>query len=99
MKSEGGSAYAPPMSRSFGVLLVAAVGCQHPPPPASPPSPPPAPGDPLAPPTPPTPAGEPVATPIVSGYDKPPQPILEVLHAPANARPVVAPTNDRILLV
>ncbi len=84
------------MSRYLGVVLVAAVGCQHPPPPAAPPAPPPPSGDP-APPAPPAPAPAPVA--VVSGYDKPAQPILDVLHAPANARPIIAPTNDRILLV
>src|SRR5262249_62220638 len=35
----------------------------------------------------------------VSGYDKPPQYILDVLHAPPPPNPFVSPTNDRILLV
>jgi dipeptidyl aminopeptidase/acylaminoacyl peptidase len=35
----------------------------------------------------------------VSGYDKPPQPVLDVLHAPPSPRPFVSPTGDRILLV
>src|SRR5215831_340179 len=34
-----------------------------------------------------------------SGYDKPPQYVLDVLHAPAPPVPYVSPTNDRILLV
>ena len=34
-----------------------------------------------------------------SGYDKPPQYVLDVLHAPAPPNPYVSPTNDRILLV
>ena len=37
--------------------------------------------------------------PEVSGYDKPPQNVLDVLHAPAPARPMMSPTRDRILLV
>ena len=34
-----------------------------------------------------------------SGYDKPPQNVLDVLHAPSPPTPLVSPTNDRILLV
>src|SRR5262249_60806590 len=34
-----------------------------------------------------------------AGYDKPPQNVLDVLHAPSPPSPVVSPTNDRILLV
>src|SRR5215831_12358511 len=34
-----------------------------------------------------------------SGYDKPPQFVLDVLHAPPPPNPFVSPTNDRILLV
>src|SRR5262250_2138209 len=34
-----------------------------------------------------------------AGYDKPPQNVLDVLHAPSPPNPVVSPTNDRILLV
>ena len=34
-----------------------------------------------------------------SGYDKPPQNVLDVLHAPPPPNPMVSPTNDRILLV
>ena len=34
-----------------------------------------------------------------SRYDKPPQYVLDVLHAPAPPVPYVNPTNDRILLV
>src|SRR5215470_1714562 len=39
------------------------------------------------------------ALPALAGYDKPPQPILDVLHAPAPPSPYVSPTHDRILLV
>ena len=93
------------MSRYLAVLVVAAAGCQHPQAPASPPpSPPPSP--PASDPVQVTPSGA-ASAPAqasavaagVSGYDKPPQAILDVLHAPANARPVMAPTNDRMLLV
>ena len=34
-----------------------------------------------------------------SRYDKPPQYVLDVMHAPAPPNPYVSPTNDRILLV
>ena len=37
--------------------------------------------------------------PVVSGYDKPPQNVLDVIHAPSPASPMVAPTRDRMLLV
>jgi dipeptidyl aminopeptidase/acylaminoacyl peptidase len=33
-----------------------------------------------------------------SGYDKPPQYVLDVLHAPQPPNPYVSPTNDRIML-
>jgi dipeptidyl aminopeptidase/acylaminoacyl peptidase len=33
-----------------------------------------------------------------SGYDKPPQNVLDVLHAPSPPNPYVSPTRDRILL-
>jgi dipeptidyl aminopeptidase/acylaminoacyl peptidase len=36
---------------------------------------------------------------VASGYDKPPQYILDVLHAPSPPTPVVSPTKDRLLLV
>ncbi|HEY1435732.1 MAG TPA: S9 family peptidase, partial [Thermoanaerobaculia bacterium] len=39
------------------------------------------------------------AEPAGSGYDKPPQNVLDVLHAPAPPNPFVSPTRDRILLV
>ena len=35
----------------------------------------------------------------VSGYNQPPQYILDVMHAPTPPEPVVSPTNDAILLV
>ena len=46
----------------------------------------------------PTPAVTPAA-PALSGYDKPPPAVLEVLHAPAAPSPVISPTRDKILLV
>ena len=39
------------------------------------------------------------AAPARSGYDKPPQNVLDVLHAPSPPNPYVSPTRDRILLV
>ena len=39
------------------------------------------------------------ATEVASGYDKPPQNVLDVLHAPPPPAPVVSPTRDTILLV
>jgi dipeptidyl aminopeptidase/acylaminoacyl peptidase len=36
---------------------------------------------------------------VVKGYDKPPQHVLDVLHAPSPPSPYVNPTRDRILLV
>ncbi|MGA7992750.1 MAG: prolyl oligopeptidase family serine peptidase [Thermoanaerobaculia bacterium] len=39
------------------------------------------------------------AQPAKSGYDKPPQNVLDVLHAPSPPYPYVSPTRDRILLV
>jgi dipeptidyl aminopeptidase/acylaminoacyl peptidase len=39
------------------------------------------------------------AEPAGSGYDKPPQNVLDVLHAPSPPNPYVSPTRDRILLV
>ena len=40
-----------------------------------------------------------VAGPAGSGYDKPPQNVLDVLHAPSPPQPYVSPTRDAILLV
>src|SRR5258706_7990854 len=40
-----------------------------------------------------------IAAPSISGYDKPPQNVLDVLHAPSPPNPFVSPTGDRILLV
>ncbi|HEU0032624.1 MAG TPA: prolyl oligopeptidase family serine peptidase [Kofleriaceae bacterium] len=45
------------------------------------------------------PANAAATEPVTSGYDKPPQPILDLLHAPAPPQPVLSPTRDRILLV
>ena len=39
------------------------------------------------------------AAPARSGYDKPPQNVLDVLRAPTPPSPFVSPTRDRILLV
>jgi dipeptidyl aminopeptidase/acylaminoacyl peptidase len=39
------------------------------------------------------------AVPANSGYDKPPQYVIDVLHAPSPPNPYVSPTGDRILLV
>jgi dipeptidyl aminopeptidase/acylaminoacyl peptidase len=39
------------------------------------------------------------ARPARSGYDKPPQNVLDVLRAPSPPNPYVSPTRDRILLV
>ena len=36
---------------------------------------------------------------VASGYDQPPQNVLDVLHAPASGRPIIAPTRDRLLMV
>jgi dipeptidyl aminopeptidase/acylaminoacyl peptidase len=50
------------------------------------------------------PSSAPAAPPDVvetakSGYDKPPQNVLDVLHAPAPPQPLINPTRDTILLV
>ena len=42
---------------------------------------------------------QPVAEPVASSYNKPPQHVLDVLHAPSPPSPYVSPTRDRILLV
>src|SRR3569833_442012 len=92
------------MRRAFGLLPALLLSCAHPTEvtttPVASPAPPPT-----------TPAALPTATaaaaatpaqtsvPEVSGYDKPPQNVLDVLHAPAPARPMMSPTRDRILLV
>ncbi|MEO7732120.1 MAG: prolyl oligopeptidase family serine peptidase [Kofleriaceae bacterium] len=39
------------------------------------------------------------AAPTKSGYDQPPQHVLDVLHAPTPPQPYVSPTRDTILLV
>src|SRR3569623_1157052 len=92
------------MRRAFGLLPALLLSCAHPTEvtttPVASPAPPPT-----------TPAALPTATaaaaatpaqtsvPEVSGYDKPPQNVLDVLHAPAPARPMMSPPRDRILLV
>ena len=46
------------------------------------------------------PATAPVPAPArASGYDRPPQNILDVLHAPPPPRPYLSPTRDSVLLV
>jgi dipeptidyl aminopeptidase/acylaminoacyl peptidase len=47
----------------------------------------------------PTPDPTKPATPESSGYDRPPQHVLDVLHAPPPPQPLVSPTRDTILLV
>src|SRR5579871_6797185 len=87
------------MSRS-ALLSLLAVACAKPAAVATCPAQP-------APPTPPTavaeaapPAPTPApAPPVVSGYDKPPEHVLDVLHAPTPPAPYVSPTHDTILLV
>ena len=93
------------MRRAFGLIPALLLSCAHPSEVAAPP---------VASPAPPatTPAALPTATtsavaaapmqppaPEVSGYDKPPQNVLDVLHAPAPAAPMMSPTRDRMLLV
>jgi dipeptidyl aminopeptidase/acylaminoacyl peptidase len=54
-----------------------------------------------APVAPPAPASSPAAAPVpalTSGYDKPPPPLLDVLHAPSPPVPYVSPTGNVILL-
>ncbi|MBL0214652.1 MAG: S9 family peptidase [Myxococcales bacterium] len=82
------------------LATLAASACAATPAPIAPcPAPTPA----VATPTPapaPTPTPAPVAAPPpVSGYDKPPQHVLDVLHAPSPPNPYLSPTRDRILLV
>jgi len=36
---------------------------------------------------------------VPSGYDQPPKPVLDVLHAPSPPQPLLSPTSDTILLV
>src|SRR3569833_4782446 len=92
------------MRRAFGLLPARLLSSAHPTEvtttPVTSPAPPPT-----------TPAALPTATsaaaatpaqtsvPEVSGYDKPPQNVLDVLHAPAPARPMMSPARDRILRV
>jgi dipeptidyl aminopeptidase/acylaminoacyl peptidase len=44
-------------------------------------------------------AGPPKSAATTSGYDQPPQPVLDVLHAPSPPQPYVSPTGETILLV
>ena len=92
------------MSR-LALLPLIVLACAKPAPTATTPcpvQPAPAPATPVAQttaqpvPLPPAPAPEPPAT---SGYDKPPQYVLDVLHAPTPSQPYVNPTHDTILLV
>ena len=80
--------------RRFSLLLVSLFACTHPTSvPTAVPSVAGTPSPTLTPPV------APPAAPEISGYDKPPQYVLDVLHAPAPARPMISPTRDRILLV
>ena len=47
----------------------------------------------------PSPAAAPVTPAFRSTYDKPPQNVLDVLHAPAPAVPVLSPARDKAILV
>lgn len=89
------------MRRAYGLLVSILFACAHPTDapttPMTTPAPPPT--TPAAMPTSESTAVGPVTpaqstTPEVSGYDKPPQYVLDVLHAPAPARPMMAPTRD-----
>ncbi|HEY5944635.1 MAG TPA: prolyl oligopeptidase family serine peptidase [Kofleriaceae bacterium] len=91
-------------TRGFAFVVAAIAACSHPTPgPSSPTSPAagtPTGGGTSVAATPAASAGAPAAEPIVaSGYDKPPQHVLDVLHAPSPPQPYVSPTRDRILLV
>ena len=46
-----------------------------------------------------TPEVTPSQAAVKSGYDRPPQNVLDVLHAPPPPLPIVSPTRDTILLV
>jgi dipeptidyl aminopeptidase/acylaminoacyl peptidase len=52
-----------------------------------------------APTTPPPAVASSPATAVPSGYDQPPKPLLDVLHAPSPPEPILSPTRDTILLV
>ncbi|MEP6859603.1 MAG: prolyl oligopeptidase family serine peptidase [Deltaproteobacteria bacterium] len=94
------------MRRAYGLLVSILFACARPteapttpittsaPPPATPAALPTASSPATA-----VPSAAQSMSPEVSGYDKPPQNVLDVLHAPAPARPMMAPTRDRILLV
>jgi dipeptidyl aminopeptidase/acylaminoacyl peptidase len=51
--------------------------------------------------SPPSPSGAPAApaAPVASGYDKPPQNVLDVMRAPAPPAAYVSPTRDRMLML
>ena len=92
------------MSR-LATLLILVAGCAQPAALAPCPAQPSAPVATTAPVTEPaalvTPAGaaEPAPPPGKSGYDQPPQHVLDVLHAPSPPQPIISPTRDSILLV
>src|SRR5512143_3672182 len=96
-------------SRGFGFVVAAIAACSHSIPAPNCPTAPIAPAGGFASvPAPSVPAVEAVATAqppakpervAASGYDKPPQHVLDVLHAPSPPQPYVSPTRDRILLV
>jgi len=80
------------------VLPLAIFAACEPPPPQVPTSPPPAQPPPTAAPVT-LPLPTPAAPAAVSTYDKPPQSILDVMHAPSPPVPYVNPTHDAMLLV
>ncbi len=79
--------------------ILALTACTHPVAPTCPPVAPLAVVAPAPPATPPPVAPAPPPAPVASGYDRPPQNILDVLHAPSLPQPYVSPSLDRILLV
>jgi dipeptidyl aminopeptidase/acylaminoacyl peptidase len=88
----------PSLSLASPLALVSVVAaCAAPPPPAAPVCPPAPP--PVVVPTPPPPKAAPPAPETTSGYDKPPQAILDVMNAPSPPAPIVSPLGNKILLV
>jgi dipeptidyl aminopeptidase/acylaminoacyl peptidase len=85
-------------------LLVALLAaCTHPAPVSPTPAPPPptAPAEQVPPALPAAVTTQQTAAPesVTSGYNQPPQHVLDLLHAPSPPQPLVSPTRDRILLV
>ena len=94
----------PSTAMNRALVLVSVVACAHPAPVATcPPTPlaaatpqPAVTSQPAAMVQPPAAAPEPAGP---SGYDQPPQYVLDVLHAPSPPQPIVSPTRDTMLLV